>query len=88
MFWLYTVPVLTFTLSLSYAKECYADASKTADESGKLKPRAKPRATGESSNLIALKDRLLMLEGILDASREISGQLDPFEATAKIIRNG
>ncbi|GBG28178.1 cGMP-specific 3',5'-cyclic phosphodiesterase [Hondaea fermentalgiana] len=71
---------------VQYAKDCYKEASASADEDGEIHPRKAPRRPGTLSDTIAIKKRLEILEQAIASSRAIAGQLDPYDATEVIIK--
>uniref|UniRef100_K3WKQ8 GAF domain-containing protein n=1 Tax=Globisporangium ultimum (strain ATCC 200006 / CBS 805.95 / DAOM BR144) TaxID=431595 RepID=K3WKQ8_GLOUD len=82
--------------ALSYIKQCYAAASASADENGRIviKPR-KIATPAPSSNLAtlttvapdpALLKRLAIFEKVIEACRLIAMQLGPLEATMIIVK--
>ncbi|ETM49552.1 hypothetical protein L914_06217, partial [Phytophthora nicotianae] len=80
--------------TLAYIKQCYAAASASADENGRIlvKPRkfAPPPAnnapTPQQGNDPALVHRLSKMEQVIQACRIIGSELDPTEATKIIIK--
>jgi len=67
-----------------YVRKCYAEASASADEEGRI--HGKLIKSGNRSEESSMAQRLALLEKLIDASKVIAMQLDPFEATATIIR--
>ncbi|OWZ23302.1 Dual 3',5'-cyclic-AMP and-GMP phosphodiesterase [Phytophthora megakarya] len=80
--------------TLTYIKQCYAAASASADENGRIlvKPRkfAPPPAVNTPAahhgNDPALVHRLSKMEQVIQACRIIGSELDPTEATKIIIK--
>ena len=68
-----------------YVQDCYDEASSNADESGRIKARSTPRKPSISGDTFAMKERLHLLEKLLESSKTIAQKLDPFEATEAII---
>uniref|UniRef100_H3GFD2 GAF domain-containing protein n=1 Tax=Phytophthora ramorum TaxID=164328 RepID=H3GFD2_PHYRM len=79
--------------TLAYIKQCYAAASASADENGRIlvKPRkfappvvaTKAPAPEQHGNDPALVHRLSMMEQVIQSCRIIGSELDPTEATGK-----
>jgi len=61
---------------VQYAKDCYREASATADESGQIHPRKVPRKPGTLADTMLMKQRLATLEQALD----------PYDATEVIVK--
>ncbi|KAL4160216.1 hypothetical protein PRNP1_000787 [Phytophthora ramorum] len=82
--------------TLAYIKQCYAAASASADENGRIlvKPRkftppvvaTKAPAPEQHGNDPALVHRLSMMEQVIQSCRIIGSELDPTEATKIIIK--
>ena len=68
-----------------YVQDCYDEASANADETGRIKAKSKARKPTVSKDTHQMKQRLLLLEKILESSKSIAQKLDPFEATEAII---
>jgi len=66
-----------------YVRKCYAEASASADEEGRI--HGKLIKSGNRSEESSMAQRLALLEKLIDASKVIAMQLDPFEATTTII---
>ena len=70
-----------------YVKQCYVSASESADETGRIHPKARSSsgmaaAVGDKETMAT---RLLLLEKLIKASRAMAMQLDPFKATEIIV---
>ncbi|TMW63215.1 hypothetical protein Poli38472_002156 [Pythium oligandrum] len=82
--------------ALTYIKQCYAAASASADENGRITIRPRKIAASASNNNssasgataadAALTKRLAVLEKAIHASRLINIHLDPVEATTMIVK--
>ncbi|EQC33122.1 hypothetical protein SDRG_09110 [Saprolegnia diclina VS20] len=72
--------------AMTYIKQCYAEASASADENGRLCLRPKRDSVVASSGENAANKRLTLLEKLIQAFRVITMQLDPLEATNSIIK--
>jgi hypothetical protein len=93
----YSLIIAMIFIHFRYAKECYAEASGSADEKGRIdkaalkqkkEERVSNNANGATTNDPAeLKRRLNMMETVLHASRDICSNLDPMVATKKIVKN-
>ncbi len=71
---------------VTYAKQCYQEASETADEEGQIHPRPVPRKPATLADTLAMRQRLETLEQAIKSSRAIAKELDPWDATSTIIR--
>jgi hypothetical protein len=67
---------------LLYTCNCFISAS--ADEEGRI--HGKLIKSGNRGEESSMAQRLALLEKLIDASKVIAMQLDPFEATSNIIR--
>ncbi|OQR96272.1 dual 3',5'-cyclic-AMP and-GMP phosphodiesterase [Thraustotheca clavata] len=72
--------------AMAYIKQCYAEASASADENGRLCLRPKRDNLVTTSGENAANKRAALLEKLIQAFRIITMQLDPFEATNSIIK--
>ena len=68
----------------NYIKQCYLEASSSADETGRIAIR-EPAEVSITPTDGYTKKRLILLEKLISASRVIAQQLDPLEATQCII---
>ncbi|ETW10263.1 hypothetical protein H310_00612 [Aphanomyces invadans] len=68
--------------AVAYIKQCYAEASASADENGRLCLRPKRDTTVTPSGDLASNKRLVLLEKLIQAFRVITMQLDPMEGNA------
>ncbi|CAK4082063.1 unnamed protein product [Aphanomyces euteiches] len=73
--------------AMAYIKQCYAEASASADENGRLCLRPKRDTVTPSAGENASNKRLVLLEKLIQAFRVITMQLDPMEATNSIIKH-
>ncbi|ETV87803.1 hypothetical protein H257_01254 [Aphanomyces astaci] len=73
--------------AMAYIKQCYAEASASADENGRLCLRPKRDTNATPSGDLASNKRLVLLEKLIQAFRVITMQLDPMEATNSIIKH-
>ena len=77
-------PLYKPTDATDYVRKCYAEASASADEEGRI--HGKVIKSSNRAEESSMAQRLALLEKLIDASKVIAMQLDPFEATACIIK--